>query len=149
MVLQPSEIRAIILDEHGALRSRLNEIEADLVRTATDAAALGRLQEQLQRFYELFLRHIAREEEILKPVLRDIDNWGPYRIERMDEEHVEQRRTIAALSRLVPDPDPSSYTETICDFIRDLRLDMDAEERDFLSKDVLRDDSINIDAFGG
>ena len=82
-------------------------------------------------------------------MLADIDNWGPIRIQQMDEEHVEQRELIRELSRLLPDPDLRAYSERIRAFVLDVLADMDAEERECLSKDVLRDDTTSIDAFGG
>jgi len=149
MVLKPSEIRTIILGEHDVLRSRLAEINGHLGHAATEAASRAELPKLLAQFYELFLQHIAHEEQILMPVLADIDNWGPIRIEQMDEEHIEQRATINELSRLQPEPDLKAYTARILAFIGEIRADMDAEERECLSRDVLRDDTTSIDAFGG
>jgi hypothetical protein len=83
------------------------------------------------------------------PVLADIDNWGPIRIEQMDEEHVAQRATIDALSRLQPEADVKAYAAKIQAFVREIFADMDAEERECLNRDVLRDDTTSIDAFGG
>lgn len=149
MVHKPSEIRTIILGEHDVLRGRLTEIEDDLNRAATDTASRGRLPRTLTLFYEQFLQHIAHEEDILRPVLADIDNWGPIRIEQMDAEHVEQRRTIGELSRLEPEPDLSAYTAKIRAFVSEIRHDMDAEEHECLSPNVLRDDVTSIDACDG
>ena len=149
MVLKPSEIRTIILEEHCALRRRLLEIETGVNLVEAGTGSHGELHGALQRFYELFLLHITHEETILKPALREIDNWGPVRIELMDVEHAEQRLTIRALSQLTAEPDVKAYIARIRGFVEEVRLDMAAEERDFLSQDVLRDDSISIDAFGG
>lgn len=149
MPQKPSEIRAIILGEHAELRELLHEIEALLDRSARDAAARRALPEHLARFNELFLRHIAHEEEILGPVLADIDNWGPIRIEQMDAEHAEQRAQIHRLSALEPAPASSAYVDEVRGFVRAVLVDMDAEERECLSPNVLRDDTISIDAFGG
>jgi hemerythrin-like domain-containing protein len=149
MVQRPSEIRTIILGEHRELRERLAEIVTNLSRATAEPNVRAELQQQLARFYEKFLLHIEHEEQILRPVLADIDNWGPIRIQQMDEEHVEQRELIRELSRLLPDPDLRAYSERIRAFVLDVLADMDAEERECLSKDVLRDDTTSIDAFGG
>lgn len=149
MVHKPSEIRSVILAEHAVLRSRLDEIEAALERSAADGTSRRSLPGQLTRFCEEFLRHIEHEETILMPVLADIDNWGPIRIEQMDAEHAEQRRTMDELSRRSPDPDFAGYAATVRAFVREIRADMESEERECLSRDVLRDDTTNIDAFGG
>lgn len=148
MAMKPSEIRAMILGDHAELRALLRDIDANLDR-ADDPLARTRLPEQLTHFYAAFLRHIEHEEQILEPVLADIDNWGPVRIERMDAEHAEQRAQIGRLSSLRPSPDVRSYVEQIRSFLRAIRADMDEEERECLNPNVLRDDTINIDSFGG
>lgn len=150
MVLKPSEIRSIILEEHGELRRRLAGIEALLDGlTRGDAAARRDLRASFATLCDLFIMHIAHEEAILRPILADIDNWGPIRIERMDDEHVEQRKRVAELSKIPADADPGSYVDNVRAFVKDLRDDMDGEEIECLSPDVLRDDTTSIDAFGG
>lgn len=150
MVLKPSEIRTIILEEHCELRRRLAGIEALLDGlTRGDSAARRDLQKSFETLCELFVTHIAHEEAILRPILADIDNWGPIRIELMDEEHAEQRERVAELTHLSPDADPGVYVRSVREFVTDLRADMDGEERECLSPDVLRDDTTSIDAFGG
>lgn len=150
MVLKPSEIRSIILAEHGELRQRLAGIEALLDGLSRgDAAARHDLRTSFVALCELFVTHIAHEEAILRPILADIDGWGPVRVELMDEEHVEQRKRVAELSQLHPDTDPGAYVRSVREFVTDLRKDMDGEEHECLSPDVLRDDTTSIDAFGG
>lgn len=150
MVHKPSEIRSIILEEHGELRRRLAGIEALLDGVLRgDATTRRELRACFDALCQLFVTHIAHEEAILRPVLADIDNWGPVRIELMDAEHVEQRERVAELSRLSPDEEPGVYVRRVREFVADLRADMDAEERECLSPNVLRDDPISIDEFGG
>ncbi|MBL8861099.1 MAG: hemerythrin domain-containing protein [Planctomycetes bacterium] len=150
MEKKPSEIRTTILGEHGALRRRLAGVEARLASLRQgDSGARRELRAEFDALCAEFVAHIAHEEAILRPVLADIDNWGPVRIELMDAEHAAQRQRILALAQLSPDADPAGYDQGVRAFVDDLRADMEAEERECLSPDVLRDDTTSIDAFSG
>lgn len=149
MAPKPSEVRALILREHVELRGLLVDVEHALQRASQDTGARAQLQGKLAFFCERFLAHIAQEEKILEPVLADIDNWGPVRIEQMEAEHAQQRATIHDLVQLRPETDLASYADRVRGFLREVLTDMAAEEHECLSPDVLRDDTINIDAFGG
>jgi hypothetical protein len=145
----PSEVRRIILEQHVDLTRRMTGIEAALARWQhDDRAQTTGFVAALREFAQAFERHIEQEECILRPVLAVIDNWGPARLERMDEEHRAQRARMLALDRLRT-RDAAAYVAEMRRLFRDLRVDMFAEERECLSPDVLRDDPVNIDAFSG
>jgi len=150
MELSPSQVRNLILDEHTILRDILEEIEqalGEMTRRVT--GALGRLRASLRTLHDAFLRHLHHEETVLRPLLADVDAWGPARVESMDEEHRAQRTALAQLIRLRLDEDLDRTVEVIEDFVCRLRTDMDGEERHALSEEVLRDDIIVIDTFTG
>ena len=86
---------------------------------------------------------------MLRPLLKDVDAWGPARVETMDEEHRSQRAALVELSRLALDHDMDQTVQQVEEFVRRLRADMDGEEHHALSEEVLRDDIIVIDTFGG
>ncbi len=147
---KPSEVRALIVSEHTDLRMLLASIEVRVSEpTRGGSQARAALRRELERFCDVFRMHIENEEALLAPILVDLDNWGPTRVEHMDLEHAEQRDRIAQLCALSPEVDPTDYVERIRRFCEDLRADMAAEELECLSPDVLRDDTINIDAFSG
>ena len=150
MELSASQVRSLILDEHAVLRDILEEIEQALGEmTRRVPGSVGRLRASLRTFRDAFLRHLLHEETVLRPLLTDIDAWGPARVESMDEEHRGQRAALAELSRLEIAEDLDLTVKHIEDFIQRLRADMDGEERHALSEEVLRDDIIVIDTFGG
>jgi hemerythrin-like domain-containing protein len=150
MELSASQVRRLILDEHLMLRDLLEEIEAALGEiTRRVPGALGRLRAVLRIFHDAFLRHLQHEETVLRPVLADVDAWGPARVESMDEEHRSQRAALTQLSRLALDADLDCTLQQIEGFIRRIRADMDDEEHHALSEEVLRDDIIVIDTFMG
>ena len=147
---KPSEVRALIVSEHTDLRTLLASIEVRVSdRPHGGSEARAELRRELERFCDVFRMHIENEEALLAPILVDLDNWGPTRVEHMDLEHAEQSDRIARLCALSPEVDSADYVERIRRFCEDLRTDMAAEELECLSPDVLRDDTINIDAFSG
>jgi len=150
MELSASQVRSLILDEHAVLRDILEEIDQALGElTRRVPGALGRLRASLRTFQEAFQRHLSHEETLLRPILVDVDAWGPARVESMDEEHRAQRAALAELTRIRLDEDVDSTIQSIEAFVRRLRADMDGEESHALSEEVLRDDIIVIDTFMG
>lgn len=150
MELSASQVRSLLLDEHTILRDVLEEIEGavgEMTRRAP--GALGRLRASLRTFRDAFLRHLQHEEMVLRPLLADVDAWGPARVESMDEEHRAQRAALAQLTCLALDVDVDSTVQHIEAFIRSIRADMEFEEHHALSEEVLRDDIILIDTFLG
>jgi hemerythrin-like domain-containing protein len=150
MELSTSQVRSLILDEHTILRNLLEEIDECLGEmTRRVPGAVRRLRASLRTFQDAFLRHLRHEETVLRPLLEDVDAWGPARVETMDEEHRSQRAALVELSRLALDQDLDQTVQQVEEFVRRLRADMDGEEQHALSEEVLRDDIIVIDTFGG
>jgi hemerythrin-like domain-containing protein len=150
MELSSSQVRNLILDEHTILRDILQEIEEALGEmTRRVPGALGRLRASLRTFNDAFLRHLNHEEMVLRPILVDVDAWGPARVEAMDEEHKGQRAALAELSHVALEADVDLTVQHVEAFIDRLRADMDGEEHHALSAEVLRDDIIVIDTFMG
>lgn len=150
MELSASQVRNLILDEHAVLRDVLDEIEEALGEmTRRVPGAMGRLRASLRTFRDAFLRHLSHEETVLRPLLQDVDAWGPARVETMDEEHQTQRAALHELSCLELGHDIDRTVQQVEEFIRRLRADMDQEEHRALSEEVLRDDIIVIDTFLG
>ena len=150
MELSSSQIRRIILDEHTVLRDILEEIEQTLGEmTRRVPGSITRLRASLRTFHDAFVRHLEHEETVLRPVLVDVDAWGPARVAAMDEEHAAQRAALVQLSCLALDQDLDGTVQHVEEFVRRLRADMDGEEHHALSEEVLRDDIIVIDTFMG
>ncbi|MGK5082034.1 hemerythrin domain-containing protein [Bdellovibrionota bacterium FG-1] len=144
MELAPSVVRKIILEEHEQLRTKLKAIENLIERKD-----FGSLQNQLRELQFFFLKHIAQEESILRPVLKDLDAWGDVRVERMNAEHAAQRKEIQALDQLILTGKPDKYLEPVKKFIEELYCDMASEEKECLHPDVLKDDPISINTSCG
>jgi hypothetical protein len=150
MELSAGQIRSLILDEHAMLRGLLEDIRESFADAeARTPGSVDRLTGRMRRFYEALLKHIAHEETMLRPVVAEADAWGPARVEKMDEEHRAQRAAVLALSGLTFTSDLDAELRRVRDFAQAICKDMDAEEHQCLSEEVLRDDVIVIDTFIG
>jgi iron-sulfur cluster repair protein YtfE (RIC family) len=150
MELSAGQIRSLILDEHAMLRDLLEDIQESFADAeARTPGSVDRLTGRMRRFYEALLKHITHEETVLRPVVAEADAWGAARVEKMDEEHRVQRAAVRALSALTFTSDLDAELRRVRDFTQAIGRDMDAEERECLSEEVLRDDVIVIDTFTG
>jgi Hemerythrin HHE cation binding domain len=146
--MKPSEIRQTILDEHAHLRRKIATIEAHLMPTlARSPRWRDDLAREIEELASAFRAHLDAEEELLRVAIPDSDTAAPMRLLAMEREHHDQRAALASLLRH-PVAD-AQYDASLRDFLHALTRDLDQEERDLLGPDVLRDDSISIDAFGG
>lgn len=148
--LKDSEIRRTILGEHERLRQRITELRAALDASgAATAPVPDVVTAGLHGFISFFLAHIAHEEEILRPALRFGDAWSAERVAHMDEEHREQRARLGALDVRDPAKDPAGYRAEIRATLTWILEDMGSEERELLTPELLRDDLVTVDPFGG
>ena len=88
------------------------------------------------------IAHLAFEESVLLPLLRDDLPLGPQRAERLLDEHARQRTMLDAIledAQFQPDLAPLAVKLA---FLSDwLYADMLEEERSLLHPDVIRDDA--------
>jgi iron-sulfur cluster repair protein YtfE (RIC family) len=138
--MNPSEARRVLLAQHAALRKRL-ELAASIGARLLDGEPVhDSFHEALGGLRDAFTEHNRTEEEMLEPLLRETDAWGPVRIERMLEEHVAEHASVQAL---LQGPD-TELAARMRDVAEELEAHMAAEERTFLSVGVLRDDPVNV-----
>ena len=137
MDLAPSVVRKIILDEHMLIRTKLSAIE-QLIDKKQDRA----LKNAVDEFLHFFLKHLSTEEKLLRPVLKSIDHWGEIRVERLNKDHLEQTQEIKRLNSLVSENKFAEYEAALKIFVQSIYKDMEHEEKDYLSADLLKDDFI-------
>lgn len=125
-------VRLRVLAEHLAIRRVLRSIEdhARAVADGAEGADDAGLRDRLSAFEGIFLEHLAMEETELAPLLRDVDPWGPVRVERMLEEHVQQRRQVGALMTARDEPSVRRLAASSLRLVARIRKDMREEERD-------------------
>lgn len=137
-------LRRRILDEHAEVRAAMARVlgardEAHLLLAAS--ALCDALGETLDD-----------EEALLAPALRQADAWGVERARRLGDEHAALRAAIARLrGELASAPGGGgafTAASSARQFVAWLAAVLDAEEREALTADVLRDDGITVEIGG-
>jgi hemerythrin-like domain-containing protein len=149
MELKNSEIRELLLKDHEALRAALSTLEADLARVATGGAeSTVKVRDQLHHVLDVLRAHSERSLRLLKPVIVDLDAWGPLRAEQIDKEHEELHDLATRFASIDVTSDSKRWVEEVKGIIAHLREELAEAEQGRLSPEVLRDDVIRVD-FGG
>lgn len=141
-LMNPSEVRDFIGHQHIQLRILCVEV----AHACHDCADPRRT---IAKWIDAVEEHLHMEDVLLIPALRDCDGWGPVRAERVAEEHRLQRAQLATLRTLTKHGAPEDVARAADELIAALLADMDAEEKDLLSPDLLRDDLVVVDQSGG
>lgn len=142
--------RRLVLEQHLGLRRMLMMGLAQVI----GAEGLQEPQHEPLRalvgeIQSVFVQHLADEEALILPILENDLPLGPMRAAALCEEHARQRAELEALSAW---PEERSDQELAMRFGRlaaALLEDIAHEEREVLTADVIRDDSIVIDQSGG
>jgi len=142
--------RRLVLEQHLGLRRMLMMGLAQAVgANSLDEPQHEPLRALVGEIQSVFVQHLADEEGLILPFLEDDLPLGPTRAEALREEHARQR---AELETLCAWPEDRSDQELAIRFGRlaaALLEDIAHEEREVLTSDVIRDDSIVIDQSGG
>src|SRR4051812_26412913 len=132
--------------EHIWLSEKLTRLEASAASVFGGAPEeISQLRERTRNLCESLWFHLATEDEILVPLLRDLDAWGEVRVERVESDHEAQRAEIEELRKKAEEATPASFAESVLAFSRALRADMAHEEEVSLSRELLRDDPVSLD----
>ncbi|HLH28382.1 MAG TPA: hemerythrin domain-containing protein [Acidimicrobiales bacterium] len=147
----PSEVRAEVLAQHEALRSRLAAARLAAYEMLDGRPPAPALRDEVLRLAVEMEVHLGFEERMLAPVLAALDAWGPERAERLRTEHAKQRGELAAFVSCC-DGDgwrARSFAERVRLFVVELLEDMAIEETLLLDPAVLRDDLVVPDQTDG
>ena len=123
------DARDDILREHEELRAAVAGIEALVVRFERGELEEESLREAARSLYTRLVAHLALEDRLLVPSLRDVA--GQDVAERLSRDHAEQRSLLGYLiGRLVPEAAPPALVASdLRQFLTLLHTDMDSEER--------------------
>jgi iron-sulfur cluster repair protein YtfE (RIC family) len=143
-ILRPRDVRALVRAQHAGLRSLCGEIDALLARVRHgDAQAERALREHCRALYQCLLRHVAFEDAIISPALRQTDGFGPERADELLHEHEGHRRLLRYAMSSFDEPRASvALLQTLPPLLESLRAGIAREERDLLDADVLPDDAV-------
>lgn len=150
MTKSASKIRTELLEQHGEIRARIDEVKAAAEKLGQGEAARDLLRTALARLAEAVRKHNQNEEELLRDVIPHVDAWGPARAEVMVEEHGKEHQELyAALVEAGATPDGQAAITIVSKLLDRMREHMAIEEKVILSEDVLRDDLVPREYFGG
>src|SRR5262245_20053093 len=90
----PSQTLDILLDQHEALRGLMMRVETLIDASDDDEPVEVDLARAVTRLRMAFEAHNVFEESLLRPLLLDADSFGPVRIDRMIDEHVDEHRAV-------------------------------------------------------
>jgi len=139
--VQPSKLLTELTKQHDAIRQimdRCEQLADELDEGRGDPSQLTREVAKLRLAFDA---HNRFEEQLLRPVLRELDAFGDVRIDRMIADHVGEHHAVR--EQLGDGP-----TAVLRNAIDNLRVHLQAEERYFLSSKVLRDDLVSVEGGG-
>jgi hypothetical protein len=130
-----------LIQQHATIRTMIEacELLADQLDRGDGSAT--ELMREVAKLRLAFDSHNRFEEELLRPLLREVDAFGEVRVQQMVDDHVDEHRLMR--ERLA-----TGITGELRATLASLRAHLDAEERYFLSARVLRDDLITVENGG-
>lgn len=147
--LLPSEVRERCLAEHRRLRESAERLVAHV--RGCDCATLRKpIAESIAALLEQLHAHLLRQEKELEPLLAHIDPWGPLRAAHLEEQRrLELGRLGRMLERLAEPIGEGPLRVHVLEFVDWIENELSKEEREHLDAELLRDDLIVRDGFGG
>lgn len=144
--MKPSHVRERILEDHQRLHARLHKLEQSVDALEHEPAQLTTLTEMARSLLEDLVVHTELEDIILAAALCEIDAWGPVRASILRDHHEAQRRELRALIESYGNVGRcEDVARLTLNWIREVRSDMYHEEREVLTRTLLRDDLIAVE----
>lgn len=149
-MMSPSKIRAELLGQHAEIRQHLVATRNAADRLKAGEPADDELRAALVRLGAAVRLHNAREEELLEDLIRTVDAWGDVRAEVLAAEHKkEHHQMFVTLVKAGASTDPAQAIALAEELVSAMLEHMAVEEKVLLAEDVLRDDVIAREYFGG
>ena len=147
--MKPSEIRSELMEQHARLRALLVHAREVAERTAK-MRTTAELRDTLAEVADYVRMHNLCEESLLRDLLPTLDGWGRVRAEVMNDEHVDEHRQLyEALLVASTTSDPVLAAGKANELFDRMFVHMEREERVLLAEDVLSDEELPPDEFGG
>jgi iron-sulfur cluster repair protein YtfE (RIC family) len=142
--LSVGEVRARVLADHAKLRAVIAEVDRLALAVASDELTRSdALRAEAAKLYQMLLAHMDHEDEVLAPIIRQIDAWGLVRHEQMQSDHAQQRTVLAQAIRDLATGGPA-LGQAVQSMCWEILHDMKREEHDLLHPDLWREDVIVV-----
>lgn len=132
-------VRTTLLAQHEQLRGRLAECSALAKQLRDGEPVLGELEVALAELRGAFAEHNVLESTTLGPLLGSSQDWGKVLVDRMLEEHVAEHAVFWELLAGTA----LDVANRMDELVDELDAHMAAEERTFLSPQVLRERAVH------
>jgi len=147
--MQLTKLRNLLLQQHAALRELIAQVTAQCDHLSDPASDLE-LRTLIGKLTVALGEHNRFEEASLRGIIAHLDAWGPQRESLMDSRHREEHRlSLEALDHSFSTQQRDERIPTLRKLLDSLLDHMRHEEREVLHPNVLRDDVITADPFGG
>lgn len=134
-MVHPDVLLDALIEQHDALREMIEVCERLADELEPGRGDPAELTHAVARLRAAFDAHNKFEEQLLRPMLRDLDAFGEVRIERMVAEHIDEHR---AVRERLGDDGPLGWLR---DALDQMRVHLQAEERYFVASRMLSDAS--------
>jgi 3-methyladenine DNA glycosylase Mpg len=90
------------------------------------------------------------EEAHMAPAIEEADGFGPERVRHLHAEHAKQRQELDRLVDAIREAgSQDELASGVTKLANMLRVDIEQEEREYVTDKLLRDSLIPTDTFGG
>ena len=97
-MIAKSEVRRRITTDLVLLRDLCRALIAVARSAERDERQRPAIRDVLGQVCTAVDQHFQYEEDVIAPLLLEVDAWGPVRVERLFQEHAEQRSILIALA---------------------------------------------------
>lgn len=147
--MNADQIRSELLEQHRQIRVEIERTVHLADRARHGDSVRDELMIALSGLARIVGQHNAQEEHLLGDVLGAVDAWGWVRTEFMSAAHADEHDEIYDSLVGVPATIVEFAGSAVEHALERLLAHMALEEKTFLNAQVLRDDSVAIDAVGG
>jgi|GEM_PF-1449330 len=137
-IMEPALARQALLMQHDAIRQRLARCSILAARFHEGEVVADLLADELGDLRRSIAVHNDTENVLIRVLLVHANQWGNQLIERMLVEHLSEHD---AMWKLLTGP-IQDVASRIPDLVEDLEAHMAAEERTFLSSEVMHSGTI-------
>ena len=150
--LMPSEVRRKVLSQHREIEQMLSELEAGVEQLGAGTVDAGQVKRAAYALRGILELHMKFEETHMAPAIEEADGFGPERARHLHAEHSEQRQEldllVDAIREAASQDDLASGVAKLANMLR-IDIDIEEEEREYVTDKLLRDSLIPTDTFGG
>jgi len=146
----PSEVRRKVLSQHREIEQLLSELEAGVAQLSAGTVDAGQVKRAAYALRGILELHMSFEEAYMVPAINEADGFGPERVRHLLAEHAAQRQELDRLMDGIREArSPDDLAAGVTKLANMLRIDIEEEERDYVTDKLLRDNIIPTDTFGG